>query len=222
MKKANSFFALFFSTILFISCNGRSSVGTSSEVSGNPSIIKIGDQTWCIQNLDVSTYRNGDVIPNVQDRNAWANLNTGAWCYYENKTANGTIYGKLYNWFAVNDPRGLAPKGFHIPNNAEWKTLIDYLGGDKVAGGKMKETGNLHWESPNSEVSNTSGFVGLPGGCCSYSGKFLDICSYCYWWSSKEYDSELAGFRYIDIGNAIENNLFTTKKNGNSVRCLAD
>ena len=83
-----------------------------------------------LKNLDVSKYRNGDDIPQVTDATTWANLTTGAWCYYENNTANGTVYGKLYNWFAVNDPRGLAPSGWHIPSQAEWVTLQNCLGND--------------------------------------------------------------------------------------------
>ena len=102
--------------------------------------VTIGTQTWTSKNLNVTKYRNGDAIPQVQDKNAWAKLKTGAWCYYENNTANGTTYGKLYNWFAVNDTRGLAPKGYHIPTDAEWTILTDYLGGDTIAGTKMKST----------------------------------------------------------------------------------
>ena len=102
--------------------------------------VTIGTQTWTSKNLDVSTYRNGEVIPEVQDSAAWANLTTGAWCYYENNPLNGTTYGKLYNWYAVNDPRGLAPKGYHIPTDEEWSILTDYLGGQSVANLKMKST----------------------------------------------------------------------------------
>ena len=104
--------------------------------------VKIGIQTWTTKNLDVATYRNGDPIPQVQDATAWAILTTGAWCYYQNNTENGTNYGKLYNWYAVNDSRGLAPNGFHIPTDAEWTTLSTLLGGEAVAGGKMKTTEN--------------------------------------------------------------------------------
>ena len=102
--------------------------------------IKIGDQTWTIKNLDVTTYRNGDAIPQLEDQEEWANLTTGAWCYYENESDNGTTYGKLYNWFAVNDPRGLAPKGYHIPTDEEWTILSVNLGGESQAGTKMKST----------------------------------------------------------------------------------
>jgi uncharacterized protein (TIGR02145 family) len=107
--------------------------------------VTIGTQTWTSKNLNVSTYRNGDTIPEVQDKNAWAKLKTGAWCYYENKTANGTTYGKLYNCYAVNDSRGLAPIGYHLPTDAEWTILTDYLGGESVANSKMKSTSR--WNS---------------------------------------------------------------------------
>ena len=154
---------------------------------------KIGDQIWATKNLDVATYRNGDAIPQVQDIAAWANLNTGAWCYYENTTT----YGKLYNWYAVNDPRGLAPIGFHIPSEAEWTRLIEYLGGDYIAGGKMKESGTSHWISPNTDATNSSGFTGLPGGYRNNNGTFGGIGAYGYWWSSSEIDTYYAWYRKL-------------------------
>ena len=101
--------------------------------------IQIGNQIWMTKNLNTSQYKNGDPIPQVQDQTQWQNLTTGAWCYYENNTANGRIYGKLYNWYAVNDSRGLAPEGWHIPTIGEFNTLSEFLGGVNVAGGKMKE-----------------------------------------------------------------------------------
>ena len=110
--------------------------------------VAIGSQVWMSTNLNVSTYRNGDVIPQVQDRDAWAKLTTGAWCYYENNAANGTKYGKLYNWYAVNDARGLAPAGWHIPTDQEWTVLENSLGDD--AGKKMKSTSG--WESWTEDI----------------------------------------------------------------------
>ena len=112
--------------------------------------VAIGSQVWMSTNLNVSTYRNGDVIPQVQDKDAWAKLTTGAWCYYENNAANGTKYGKLYNWYAVNDARGLAPAGWHIPTDGEWTVLSTYLGGEDVAGKKMKSTSG--WESWTEDI----------------------------------------------------------------------
>ncbi|NQW78846.1 MAG: fibrobacter succinogenes major paralogous domain-containing protein, partial [Chitinophagaceae bacterium] len=108
------------------------SLTTSNSV--NYSSILIGTQNWMDKNLNVSTYQNGDIIQYVSDPAAWAALTTGAWCYYNNDPANNAIYGKLYNWYAVNDLRGLAPKGWHIPTDAEWTTLSTTLGGDAIAG----------------------------------------------------------------------------------------
>ena len=112
--------------------------------------VAIGSQVWMSTNLNVSTYRNGDVIPQVQDKDTWDKLTTGAWCYYENNAANGTKYGKLYNWYAVNDARGLAPAGWHIPTDGEWTVLSTYLGGEDVAGKKMKSTSG--WESWTEDI----------------------------------------------------------------------
>ncbi len=181
--------------------------------------IKIGTQTWTTKNLDVTKYRNGDAIPQVQDKNAWAKLKTGAWCYYENKTANGTTYGKLYNWFAVNDTRGLAPKGYHIPTDAEWAILTDYLGGDSIAGAKIKSTSG--WEE-NGNGSNTSGFAGLPGGCRFNLGYFSFIGGYGSWWSSSEGDAANAWYRDLSSSDGTVDGDNDDKHSGFSVRCLRD
>jgi hypothetical protein len=122
-------------------------------ITGYAQTVTIGSQVWTSTNLNVSTYRNGEVIPQVNDGEVWAKLTTGAWCYYDNDSSNGTKYGKLYNWYALNDPRGLAPKGYHIPTNAEWTALTDYLGGEAVAGIKMKSTSG--WDSYLSGGSKT-------------------------------------------------------------------
>jgi uncharacterized protein (TIGR02145 family) len=123
--------------------------------------ISIGTQIWTQSNLNVSRYRNGDIIPQVTNYTQWENLTTGAWCYYANNTANGVVYGKLYNWYAVSDPRGLAPQGWHVPSDAEWRTLTTYLGEDS-AGGKMKSI--TLWGSFNTGATSSSGFSGFPGG----------------------------------------------------------
>ena len=180
--------------------------------------IKIGTQTWTTKNLDVTKYRNGDAIPQVQDKNAWAKLKTGAWCYLENKTANGTSYGKLYNWYAVNDTRGLAPKGYHIPTDAEWTILTDNLG--EEAGTKMKSTSG--WDNFGNGT-NTSGFAGLPGGCRNYDGNFANFGANGYWWSSSEGNTNTALSRtlyYYYDGNVLSSN--DDKQSGFSVRCLRD
>ena len=182
----------------------------------NLNTIKIGTQTWTTKNLDVIKYRNGDAIPQVQDANAWANLRTGAWCYYENNTANGSSYGKLYNWYAVNDPRGLAPKGYHIPSDAEWTILSDNLGDE--AGTKMKSSSG--WKN-NGNGTNTSRFEGLPGGCLNFKG-FFNIGAFGYWWSSSEDYPNNAWYRFLysNYGNVGRD--YYGKHYGFSVRCLRD
>ena len=181
--------------------------------------IQIGNQTWTSINLDVTTYRNGDAIPQVQDADTWFNLSTGAWCYYENNTPNGNTYGKLYNWYAIKDPRGLAPNGYHIPTDAEWTILTTYLGGESVAGTKMKST--TGWQN-NGNGTNTSGFSGLPGGYRYNNGLFSLIGSFGNWWSSSESSTNFAWCRYLQSSNGslYRNNSF--KQNGISVRCLKD
>jgi len=182
-------------------------------------VVTIGSQIWTSKNLNVSTYRNGDVIPQVQDPNAWANLTTGAWCYYNNDASNDTICGKLYNWYAVNDPRGLAPKGFHIPSDAEWTVLTNYLGGEEIAGKKMKSTSG--WKEDGNK-RNSSGFSGHPGGSRGKSGSFRNFGGYGYWWSSTEDDSTNAWNHNLYYCNGIVYRSNDYKESGLSVRCLRD
>ena len=179
--------------------------------------VTIGTQVWTAKNLDVTKYRNGDAIPQVQDKNAWAKLKTGAWCYYENNTANGTTYGKLYNWFAVNDTRGLAPKGYHIPTDAEWTILTDNLG--EEAGTKMKSTSG--WYN-NGNGTNTSGFAGLPGGYRYDNGGFNDDGAIGYWWSSSENSPDGAWYRNLNNVNGKVGRGDDDEQSGFSVRCLRD
>ena len=188
-----------------------------------PTIV-IGTQQWMRENLDVLTYRNGDVIPQVTDSTAWAALTTGAWCFNNNDAANGEIYGKLYNWYAVNDSRGLAPQGWHIPTDAEWATLSTLLGGDEEAGGKMKTTGTTRWTSPNTGATNESGFSGLPGYSRYLDGRFYSPGPGTFWWSATEENSRVY-YRFTDyvirrLGRSSTNN--DGKKMGYSVRCLRD
>ena len=182
--------------------------------------VTIGGQVWMQKNLNVSKYRNGDDIPQVQDPTAWAALTTGAWCYYENNTANGTVYGILYNWYAVNDPRGLAPTGYHVPSDGEWTTLTNFLGGESVAGGKMKAT--TLWNSPNTGATNSSCFTGLPGGLRTNDGAFGTIGSLGSWWSSSQLDATIAWHRDLDYINSFVGRYDSGKQNGFSVRCVRD
>ena len=184
--------------------------------------VVIGTQTWDKCNLNVTTYRNGDPIPEVTDTVVWENLTTGAWCYYNNDPLNEPIYGKLYNWYAVNDPRGLAPLGKSIPTDEEWTTLTTYLEGEEVAGGKMRETGLCHWSTPNTDATNESGFTALGGGYRVYYGLFFAIGSYGIWWSSSELTTSNAWYRLLNDNAGNVNRDYGDKEYGFSVRCLID
>ena len=178
-------------------------------ISNELQTVKIGSQEWTVKNLDVITYRNGDTIPEVKDFNEWSKLTTGAWCYYDNDPKNGKIYGKLYNWYAVNDPRGLAPEGYHIPSEDEWKELINFLGGIKKADVKMKEIGFTYWKKPIGSIyytptttpaNNSSNFTALPGGNLSKAqdhhnrlSNFDYIGEETSWWSSSKNDRLYGG-----------------------------
>ena len=229
MKKNNLILGTFLAitAILFSSCGASSSsdststekVDGSAESTESGGVVTIGTQVWTSKNLDVATYRNGDVIPQVQDQAAWADLTTGAWCYYDNDASNGTKYGKLYNWYAVNDPRGLAPNGYHMPTEAEWTLLTDYLGGESEAGTKMKSTSG--WKN-NGNGTNISGFSGLPGGYRSDDGTFSFIVNYGYWWCYAESIASYAWYRDLSYLDGNVHRCGDDEKSGFSVRCLRD
>ena len=202
-------------TSLFIAVVSISSFGFAQTVT-------IGTQTWTVLNLDVATFRNGEIIPEAKTDEEWsaAGINEQpAWCYYENDPKNGTKYGKLYNWYAVNDSRGLAPTGYHIPTDEEWTVLSTFLGGEDVAGKKMKSTSG--W---NNYVNgtNSSGFSGLPGGYRNYHEDFFNVGDEGYWWSASEFFHLLTwsrelGYYYSDLSRR-----FKYKDFGLSVRCVRD
>ena len=184
--------------------------------------VSIGTQVWMAKNLDISTFRNGDLIPQAKTAEEWkkaGETQQPAWCYYDNDPANGQKYGKLYNWYAVNDARGLAPQGYHIPTKAEWTTLTAYLGGEEVAGTKMKSTSG--WNE-NGNGSNESGFNGLPGGHRSKSGTFYAIGEDGYWWSSIEANTSDAWSHYLDYDAGNVYGVTNSKGGGFYVRCLRD
>jgi uncharacterized protein (TIGR02145 family) len=209
------------------------------EKTGTFPSVAIGTQIWSTTNLDVTTYRDGTPIPQVTDPTAWSNLTTGAWCYYNNNSVNGTTYGKLYNWYAVagihdNDPntpnKVLAPLGWHVPSDSEWSILINHLdpnanGGQvypNIAGGKMKSTGTTLWVSPNTGATNLSGFTGLPGGKFGGNNTFYGISTNGNWWSSTAANTLDAWYRYINFDNTNAASYFANKSFGLSVRCVKD
>lgn len=179
-------------------------------------------QTWMQKNLDVATYRNGDIIPKVTDPAVWSTLTTGAYCYYNNDSATyAATYGKLYNWYAVNDVRGLAPSGYHIPTDAEWTTLSTCLGGINVAGGGMKETGTSHWQTPNTGATNSSGFKALPGGFRNISGLFYYVGTFGFWWSATQLVPNAYYRNLQNVSRTVLRNSYN-KQGGFSVRCVKD
>jgi|LakMenEpi03Aug12_release.lakeMendotaPanAssembly.Ray.scaffolds.fasta_scaffold459479_2 uncharacterized protein (TIGR02145 family) len=188
--------------------------------------ITIGTQVWMTENLGVDYFRNGDPIPQVGSMKEWKKAGKNqkpAWCYYKNKLENGAKYGKLYNWYAVNDLRGLAPEGWHIPTDNEWKLLSNYLGGEDFAGKKMKSTSGWYDfdGNENGAGTNESGFNGLPGGCLLNDG-FDFLGSLSYWWSASEDDSDYAYNRFLYHDYDALGRSSNYKEGGFSVRCLRD
>jgi uncharacterized protein (TIGR02145 family) len=190
-----------------------------SKVSNAQSTVKIGNQIWTAKNLDVTTYRNGDPIPQVQDKADWVKLTSGAWCYYANKTENGITYGKLYNWYAVKDSRGIAPEGFHIPSDSEWTILENTLGGKDKCGKELKSSKG--WNK-NGNGTNSSGFTAIPGGGRDDVGSFNYIGGFAGWWSATEAFNSGAWYRYLLRGYNIIYRSSFEKTNGFSVRCVKD
>ncbi len=185
--------------------------------------VTIGTQIWMLKNLDVPVYRNGDVIPQVQNPEQWGSTTTGAWCYYGYNITNGTVYGKLYNWFAVNDPRGLAPAGWHVASDAEFTKLSNYLGGGLVAGGKLKEAGTSHWRSPNTGADNSSGFSALPGGYLSnFELWFYSLKEIGTWWTSTKYNTNQSYNWSLGNSSASFGGDPYFNRQGSSVRCVKD
>lgn len=223
-------FLVLITAIQLSSCGGTSKDGTSKDETSKE--ITIGKQVWMSENLNVDKFRNGEVIPEAKTEKEWKNAGLKkqpAWCYYNNNPDNGERYGKLYNWFAVNDQRGLAPAGYKVPTDEEWSRLIDFLGGKSLACKSMKSINFWADIEKNGIVrsgngTNESGFAGLPGGLRYHDGDF-DIVGYCgYWWSSSESKTSNAwsrGLSYYD-GSAAQKDDFADKQFGFSVRCLRD
>lgn len=218
-------------TFTLCSNNGGScSDGTTAvtDIDGNIySVVSVGNQCWLLENLKTSRYRNGDPIPTGLSDSLWYSSSAGAYSYYNNDTAYNSQYGKLYNWFAVNDTRNIAPVGWHVATDADWDQLLNYLGGAPVAGGKLKATGTIQnsngvWESPNTAADNSSGFTALPAGFRNYDGTFSGLGSYSYFFTATSSSSTTAWFYLM---NNIAPNTYRNdneKRIGLSVRCVKD
>ena len=191
--------------------------------STNYKAIKIGEQNWMQENLNESKFRNGEIIDQATTKEEWEKAGQEAkpaWCYYDNDAKNGVKYGKLYNWYAVNDPRGLAPEGWHIPTDNEWIDLKNFLGGVDASGVKLKSSSGWHGQGNG---TNSSKFSGLPGGTRDSKGNFTYLIEGAYFWSSTEAGRSYSYFRYLfyDI-RAMYGGMYIDKENGLSVRCIKD
>jgi uncharacterized protein (TIGR02145 family) len=184
--------------------------------------IQIGRQIWMTENLNVDRFRNGDLIPEAKTIEDWENaLKNGrpAWCYYMNMPENGIKYGKLYNWYAVNDTRGLAPDGWHIPTEREWDEMNILLGNNYFAGKKMKNTKG--WASEGNG-DNSSGFSANPGGYRTDFGVFTNLLTHGYWWSSEEKNTLYGRVRFLNYKESYFYKDIASKGQGISVRCIRD
>jgi uncharacterized protein (TIGR02145 family) len=186
--------------------------------------ITIGTQIWMKENLKTTKFSNGTDIPLVTSSLGWYYLTTPGYCWYGNDANNKATYGALYNWYAVNveknGNRNVCPPGWHVPADNEWTILMTYLGGDSVAVGKLKETGTFHWQYPNSDATDESGFTALPGGARDFDGVFYGIGSYGYWWSATEFAIGGAWSRYIGYDGSGGDRHGNLETDGFSVRCV--
>jgi uncharacterized protein (TIGR02145 family) len=202
--------------------------GSMTDQEGNVyKTIVIGTQEWMAENLSTSVYRNGDVIATGLSTSQWTNTVQGAWAYFQNDASKNCPFGKLYNWYACVDARELCPPGWHVPTDADWTVLSDYLGGEAIAGGKMKTLGMSDsatglWSAPNSGATNSSGFSGIPGGYRMLQGPYSNLEFIGYYWSSSDFVTLSAYYRYIIYDDVDLTRATGGKGNGFSVRCLRD
>jgi len=204
--------------------------GTVTDIEGNSyKTVKIGTQEWMAENLRTKKYRNGETITNLSGDTTWMKITTGAYCNYDYNNDNPSIYGRYYNWYAVNDGRNIAPTGWHVPTDIEWTILTTYLGGDNVAGLKLQESGrSTHWWF-NTNATNESGFTAIGAGFVGdpneavLDGTILGIWVYAYWWTSTENNSTEAKCRCISMNsNNIVSKYSKLKGYGYSMRCIKD
>jgi uncharacterized protein (TIGR02145 family) len=214
-----------YSNILSFTIQNSTSSSTVTDNEGNVyNTVTIGSQTWMKENLRTTKYRDGTAIGTITSTNSIKSEVSPKyqWVYLDNES-NASTYGRLYTWYAATDSRGLCPANWHLPTDAEWTTLIDYLGGDSVAGGKMKEVGTTHWTSPNTGADNSSGFTGLPGSYHSPNGQFVSGGSDGYWWSASDYTKiSYAWYRNLSMYSGTAWISYSSKQTGMSIRCIMD
>lgn len=230
MKKKNNLLIYSFAIIVIFlmlsnSCkkDDNSNTGNTStvkDIDGNIyHTIKIGTQVWMVENLKVTHYCNGDAIPLAT---TWSYPDTGVYCNYENDDNNSKIYGRLYNFYATQDSRNIAPVGWHVPTLWELEDLFSSLGGEYYAGGKLKEKGITHWDTPNTGATNESGFTALPGGSVNSLGEFNGLGNTGQWWSSTYGGAGTGNCMNIHYNSQIGEIPWGAKVCGFSIRCLKD
>lgn len=232
MKKINrkfvySFIIMSFALLIINACkkddkNNNNPVipATVIDIDGNVyHTVTIGTQVWMVENLKTTRFRNGDTIPNIIFDSIWANLTTAAYCKYKNNDSMANIYGLLYNWYAVGDIRNIAPLGYHVASDAEWTTLTTYLGGENIAGCKLREADTIHWLSPNIGATDEKGFTALPGSYRYYSGIFQTTGIIGTWWCANDNSSDYAWDRFMQYYVERRGD---HKQAGLSVRCVKD
>lgn len=208
--------------------NPNVTYGTMTDQQGNTyKTITIGTQVWMAENLKTAIYRNGDPVLVVTDDNQWVLKTSGAMCDYDNESDYVPVYGRLYNWYAVNDSRNLAPAGWHVATDNDWTLLTTFLGGESVAAKELKETGVQHWQSYSMthNATNSCGFTALPGGFryeFYMNRTFWYINSYGRWWTATENDESTAWSREMCTGEDAVNRFESVKLYGYSVRCVKD
>ena len=236
--RVNSLIGLGFILALFSRCNNQNNTSTDTsqkvasisvpsnydsitDASGNIyKTVTIGTQVWMAENLKTTKYHDSADIPLIEDAGTWKDLSTPAYCWYNNdEAAHKTTYGALYNWHAVKTDK-LCPIGWHVPNYDEWSVLIDYLGGEKIAGGKLKKMGLDLWKAPNKDASNEFGFAALPGGFRGYDAKFIFLGEYASFWSSSWYNTFSAKSTGMNYKFSKIHRFDYGKDFGLSVRCL--
>jgi uncharacterized protein (TIGR02145 family) len=217
--------------------------GILIDIDGNSyKTIKIGSQLWMAENLKVTKYSNGDTLQNIIEANIWDRINFGAYCVYDNDISNVVTYGLLYNWYAINNYRNICPCGWHIPNNSDWDILFEILGGEEIAGNKMKESGNIHWLYCDTSISitefqcgnNSSGFTALPAGIRKgewyhppgeplvYDVLFELKYHYCFFWIGSDRDEQVSYNLFLGYYSDITRGTNNSKTDGYSVRCIKD
>jgi len=193
------------------------------DLDGNPySQVTIGTQIWMVENLRTTKYANGDMIPNIKTYEERINTTSGGWNNWQDVAAYDYPFGKLYNWYAATDVRNVCPSAWHVPSEAEWTTLIDYLGGNSVAGNKMKEAGNVHWLTDNQGATNSSGFTALPGGGQSADSNVHSIGFSGYFWSTSVYSGNFAWSYVLNKNSAAIDKIIYSKQAGYTIRCIKD